>query len=337
MNESHNLVTGLICNSNMFVPCVLTEVLKHPKENFLLMSDLPNTVRFLKELKLQNVDVFHYKQPSSRTRIFRARRNLINQTNIYKFEKIVFFHAEFGGIINWFLKFMSKETLIYYCKVYNSLPYPKAHGFKALKFQINEWFFSGVRMDILVETPRLVPSLPKKFYDVISAQPYNIEPNYRLINKQVANFVGSEVYNKNIVFLTGATVKLGFVKEEEYTTKINALIESIGINNCIAKCHPSFNDVFGLENELSEIPSYIPGNLIIGNYEIFLSNHSTMLVEAALAGKMAISLLDYYDQDSKQKSALKTFLDDRLQGRATIYYPTCVEEIKYLISSRMNV
>ena len=82
-----------------------------------------------------------------------------------------------------------------------------------------------------------------------------------------------------------------------------------------------------------KVPSYIPGNLIVNYFDVCIGNHSTMLVEAAIAGKLAISLLDYYNQDSKQKLGLKAFFEDRLQGRARIYYPTSITEVLSLISS----
>ena len=314
----------------MFVPYVLSEVLNHQEGKYVIMSDLENIIQFLSKIKLSNADVLKYNH-SSCTTIFSSRRKLMNLTNHYKIDKIIFFHTEFGGIINWFLQEKSKQCEIFYCRVYNSMPFSKAHGIRALKYYLKERLLYGVDMDILVEKPRLLPSLPESFFKKIGALPYSIEIDNNKIKKQISDVVTGAIEKAKVVLLTGATVQHGLVTETEYIAKTNALIEAIKKHNCVAKCHPHFNDVYGKERELTNIPSYIPGNLIIDNFEIFIGNHSTLLVEAALAGKVAISLLDYYEQDSKQVENLKSFLADRLQNRGVIHYPKSTEEILALI------
>lgn len=326
------MTTVLICNSNMFVPYVLSEVLAHEDEQYLIMSDIDNMTRFFYEIKLPNAAILKYNHPTSFRKIFKSRRFLLRTTDKYNVERIVFFHTEFGGIINWYISKKAKDTEICYCKVFNSLPYPKARGIKAMYYWLSDYILHGVSMEILSRPPKLLPSLPQSFFKKVGAKAINIEIDYCKIKKVLADKFSEIVIDAKVVFLTGSTVSTGFVEEEEYTKKTNALIDAIGADMCVAKCHPRFKDVFGKELELKSIPSYIPGNLIIGSYEVFISNHSTMLVEAAIAGKTAISLIDYYHQTSEDKiDQIKSFYNERLEGRGKIFYPKSLEEVLGII------
>ena len=336
MIESTKRTIAIVCNSNLFVPYVLSEILTHNKEQYLILSDIDNIERFFYEACPDNAVTLRYYQPVGK-RIWESRRKLIESTDKYNICKIIFFHAEFGGIINWFLLRKSKSVDICYCKVFNKQPFPKAHGFKALKCWIFNWLLNGASMDILINNDQMFPSLPDSFFKKIKSSPYKVNVNDDIINAFLSNKLKFVNNSARILLLTGSSVAAGYVEESEYTSKTDALIEAIGKDHIVSKCHPRFSDVFGKEKELVEVPSYIPGNLIINYYDVCIGNHSTMLIEAAIAGKIAISLLNYYYQENKQKAALKTFFDDRLQGRAKIYYPTTITEVLNLISSRLKV
>ena len=328
-----NSYTALICNSNLFVPYVLSEVLEHGDNHYLIMSDVENLVCFFSEMKLPNAMVLRYAQPTWST-LLHARREILARTGKYNIRKVIFFHTEFGGIVNWFLQRISKHVEICYCNVFNNLPYPKARGLAAWKYWLVYRIVFGSDMDILQAPSRFCHSVPERFYKKIGATPVKIEVDQETINnrfRQCFPEIGSEA---KVVLLTGSTVAMGYVEKSEYIEKTDALIEALGIQNCVAKCHPRFNDVFSKELELPAIPSYIPGNLVIGNYDVFIGNHSTLLAEAAIAGKLAISLLDYYHPvNILQPSTFKTFLQDRLGGRGTIHYPKTVDEITELIKN----
>ncbi len=330
-----SIVSVLICNSNMFVPYVLSEVLMHKDESFLIMSDIENMVRFFNEMSLQNTAVMRYFQPSSRT-IIKSRRELLQQTGKYDIQRIVFFHAEFGGIINWFLKKQARAGVkIFYCKVFNSLPHRKVLGLKALKFKFSYLLLNGVDVDVIGGGSRFIPSLPQRFYKSIEAEPCTIKIDYDAIKHCFSQHFPDVCCAAKVVLLTGSTVSMDIVSEDEYTCKTDALIEAIGKENCVAKCHPRFNDVFGEERELRTIPAYIPGNLVIGYYDVFIGSQSTLLVEAAIAGKLAVSLLDYYSlKDVSQGDLVKAFFRDRLAGRGVIHFPKTVEEMMDLIKTK---
>lgn len=335
MIGSTNRKIAIICNSNLFVPYVLTEILTHKEEHYLILTDIDNIECFFNEVCPDNAEMLRYYQPEGK-KILKSRRKLIESTDKYNIHKIIFFHAEFGGIINWFILKKSKDTVICYCKVFNRQPFPKAHGLEALKCWLFNRFLNGTSMDILDNNARLFPSLPDSFFIKARVEKYEIIIDNDIINLFITSKLNILNLGAKVLLLTGSSVAAGYVEENEYTTKTDALIEAIGKDNIVTKCHPRFKDVFGKEKEMVEVPSYIPGNLIINFYDVYIGNHSTLLIEAAMAGKLAISLLDYYNEDSTQKSGLKAFFEDRLQERAKIYYPTSITEVLSLISSYLK-
>lgn len=333
MNKTSG-TTALICNSNMFVPYVLTEVLSHIEEQFIIMSDIDNIIKTFQEINLSNAVVLRYYHPSKST-IIKARRKLLKQTSDLNIGRIVFFHAEFGGIINWFIKRKSKECDVYYCKIYNKVPYPRARRLRAFKYRIVNFLMSGVDAEILDQSPILIPSLKDSFFKAIKAKPYPIELDSEKNNLATAKLLRNLNNKAKIVLLTGSTVADGYVVKDEYIKKTDAIIEALGKENCIAKCHPRYNDVFSKELELEAIPSYIPGNLVVGFYDVFISNYSTLLVEAAVAGKIAISLADYFCQrEEVQAKQIKAFFENRLQGKGVVYYPKTLKELIEIVESR---
>lgn len=171
-----------------------------------------------------------------------------------------------------------------------------------------------------------VPSLSKKFFD--KNKIHNIECNSDLtiIAKYISNkFI---IDKDKILLLTGSVVASHLIDEEIYTQYINNIISAIGDKKIISKCHPRFNDLFGKECDLQQIPSFIPGNLIINNFEYFIGYNSTLLVEAAVSGKKAISLIDLIPPINSQTSQyMHTFLSNRLKGKGLIYYPKNIEEL----------
>ena len=336
MSENSHPVTALVCNSNMFVPYVLSEVLNHNEVPYLIMTDIENIRAFFLNMDIPNAKLLFYEQPRSIKHIISAHQRLWKSTKQYNITKVVFFHTEFGGIINKFILKKSKEAEIDFCKVFNSLPFEKAHSLKAFKYKLIDFLFNGVRMDILDQTNMFVPSLPYSFYKQVKARYLSMDIDYDKINHLLSGLLGQDSTNRRIVILTGSNVSSGIIPKDEYISKTNALLDAIGVDACISKCHPRYNDLFGKELELPSIPSWIPGNLIIGNYDVFIGNHSTMIAEAALGGKLAISLLDYYQQSEGMEKQMKAFLEDRLDGKGVIHYPHTVNDILKLIKNKSN-
>lgn len=325
-------VIALVCNSNMFVPYVLTKILENQRTHFLVLSDTENIAKLFHQLSLPNISFYKY-EVKGHSDIIACKKRIMALFKEYEFIKLIFFHAEFGELINWFIKKASKKTPIYYCKIFEPLPYPKARFFKALRPKMKQYLYWGVNMDILDTGTNLKPSLPTSFFKSINVQNINIEINHSLINKELNTFLKSLHIKANNILLTGTVVKCGYVNSEEYTKGIDEIIDQLGIDNIVSKCHPRFSNLYGKESQLTQMPHYLPGNLIINQFNIFIGYESTLLVEAAIAGKLVISLLYYFIPTNKStQENWHSLLNNRLNGRGIIYYPQNIYEFKEIIS-----
>lgn len=316
----------MICNSNMFVPTVLTEVLGHPENTYLIISDTKSITQFFNFLSLANVKYIDYGYYKNRIDIFLRRRRLLKQVMSYDVKKLVFFHAEHGAMANWLIKKLANKLPIKYCKIYDTIPAPYCKNIvSVVRIKLSQLVYWGTNVDVLFHV-RPFPSLPKSFFSDISAETISMPIDNKLISRMMDDCLKKIKISGNYVLLTGTVVKEGYYSEDVYTEFINKLISEIGIENLISKCHPRFNSLYGLERELPQIPSFIPGNVLLDNYNYYIGFESTLLVEAAVAGKTAISLVDWLCPSEIIKNGTHDFFDSRLQGRGIIYYPKSMEE-----------
>ena len=85
------------------------------------------------------------------------------------------------------------------------------------------------------------------------------------------------------------------------------------------------------EKNLSEIPTYIPLNLLIYNFKVVVSYNSAILFEAANKSCKAISLLYILSKEAKTIDFYEEYLNSNLQRGKKIFYPKTYEQfIKYL-------
>lgn len=324
----------LICNSNMFVPYVLSEVLENTDREYLILTDTANIAKFYREINLPNAVLFSYSDCSlSNFRKERSRlKSFIDQQEVVS---VTFFHAEFGNLANWLLIYLSKKGIrVNYCKIYDSIPMPHVGWFdyKAFKTRVREWLFYGYFADVIDDGTRYFPSLPDSFFSKIGAKEITYTPNKQEINKFTKSYINRLGSTGDIMLLCGSTVHDSLVEANHYTECINEIIDRIGPERLCVKQHPRYEDLHGREHDLMEIPSYFPGNVIIDPFEIFIGHSSTLLVEAAQQGKKVISYLFLMDCKSKDtQSNLYNFLENRLAGKGMIHYPRTIDELVELV------
>lgn len=330
--EKKRIKSLLICNSNMFIPTVLTEVLVNQQEAFLVISDTNNITKFFEFISIPNVDFIEYGQLESRFDFIRKKRQLLKEIRRYDIGEVVFFHAEFGEMANWLIKRLSNDVPIKYCKLYDSVPCPRCRKWLTVaKIKLRQYLYWGIKMDVL-EYPYPFPSIPKKFFEDVKAETITMPiDNVKVSNVVSIRMAEMELVGK-FVLLTGTIVCNGFYTADIYTEYINDLIEVLGRENVISKCHPRFKDLYGLEKELPQIPSFIPGNVLINKYDYYIGFESTLLVEAAVAGKTAISLIDLLPTSDELRNNTHNFFDNRLQNRGNIFFPTSIEELKAILN-----
>lgn len=329
-------MTLLICNSNLFVPVVLTKVLTESTSKFLILVDQECLEELFLFLNIPNVFLIRTTNPSPKKpfKAWKIKRKLLKDINNYQIDNLIFFHNEFGDIVNWLIQKLSSRIVIYHGHVYDSLPYPKApNNLDKLKLNIKYFFLYNTPMDILYNGNRLIPSLPKCFFIKNNIHIIQCPVNYEIISNLVSKklqIMPSD--NKNVILLTGSVVATEQVNEHIYIRYINDIINEIGPNNILSKCHPRFNDILGNENDLQQIPSFIPANIILNNFQYFIGYNSTLLVEAAINGKIAISLIDLIPPINKKTPQYwHIFFQNRLQEKGYIYYPKNLQELSDIL------
>ena len=324
----------LICNSNMFVPYTMTECLEHKDKQYIVASDTLNIIQFFELLKLGNVTLMTYAT---------GRVNVVHREKIkakaflahYVIERIVFYHAEYGELANWLLVHYAKNGVrIEYHKLFDSIPSPKAKWYKSFKIWLKQWLCYDYWPDVLDDGTCRYPSLPKSFYRKIHAIEQPAHSNMTLVSSRVEGVIKNMGAKGKVLIVSGSVVDGNFVTEEEYTSKMNSVMEIIGKDNASVKLHPRYSDIFGQEKELTEIPKYIPGNVMLDVFDTYIGYSSTLLVEAAQAGKKVISTLFLMEPVNKDtQKSYYDFMEQRLGGKGKIYYPKTIGEFKSIYES----
>ena len=178
------------------------------------------------------------------------------------------------------------------------------------------------------------PSLPCSFFKKIQAETISMPVNNALNKQAVYQIFNDYEIKGNYVLLTGTAVQDHWYAEEVYTTFINQIIDMLGRDKVLSKCHPRYKELYGKEKELTQIPSFIPGNILIDNFDFFIGIESTLLVEAAKAGKIAISIIDWLRPNEQLYKVQHDFFDNRLQGQGIIYYPKTMADLKEILNMK---
>jgi hypothetical protein len=143
--------------------------------------------------------------------------------------------------------------------------------------------------------------------------------------------------NKQVLLLVGGTVEDGAVSEADYTAKmdqlIGALVNRYGLDKISIKVHPRYNMRYSREKEITEIPSYIPANMIYAFYDLIITYNSAALFEAANINKTAISLLKYMPaRNSQVKEKHISYLNGN--ARHPINYPETLKDIEAILGGK---
>ncbi len=324
----------LICNSNMFIPIVLTEVLKNKNSRYLVISDIDNIKHFFELLALPNVIYHHYgyhPHEKGYLSFISEKRELWSYVSRFCIGKVVFFHAEYGEMANWLIMRLSKSVPISYCKLFDSIPAPQAPlSTKKIRVLIAQRLLWGQNMNVLYKE-RAFPSLPESFFKRVKAETITMPVERELNNSFLTGVLESYNIKGSIVLLTGTIIKDKIYPEEKYTRFIDELITNIGKERIVSKCHPRYKDLCGTESNLEQVPSFIPGNVLLDCFDYFIGVESTLLVEAATAGKTAISIIDLLKPDEKLRRTFHEFFDNRLNGNGEILFPKTLDELLSII------
>ena len=177
-------------------------------------------------------------------------------------------------------------------------------------------------------------SLREEYFKGLNFKDYTVKYSYKAIHhaaSKVCNLSGGQ----KILILCGGICDT-FCSHNEYTYKMDALIKELvmvyGYQAVHVKTHPLLNDLYSEEGKIYEVPSYVPANLILSQYDIIIGYGSSVLFESELLGVLSIALLNYINPiDSSNKNDFIKYLEINSSGG--IQYPNSLKDIMMLISS----
>lgn len=82
------------------------------------------------------------------------------------------------------------------------------------------------------------------------------------------------------------------------------MINHIGNDKILVKPYPRFPSRYGLENKLKLIPPFIPANVLLSQFDVFIGYSTTLLSEAENEGLIGISLLNYLIPESEMRKKI---------------------------------
>lgn len=329
----------LVCNTNLAVEYVSTMILQQPPKQFVIITDLKNVEHFFSILEIPSGGVIRFKANFSLKEIFSIKKEkekikkFLKEGNI---NKIHIFHQAFGGLFNWLCFYANKSNIpIEYHRVLDDLQCPKASfSLNFLKLKLLYLLFYKTNVNILDRGNKcLVPKLSKEFYlkNKISEIKICIDKKLTsIIGKKITEKMNFPVSKSAILILTGSILSTNQITPKEYSKKISALINKLGVNNIICKCHPRFDDEIPEERACVHIPSFIPMEFLISQYQVCIGYNSTLLKTFALENKTAISLLNYLEPISKDRKK-QWFI---YFNSSKIQYPSNIDEITKIIGEQ---
>lgn len=327
----------LICNSNMFIPIVLTTVLNNSDQRYLIYVDIPSIYMFFDKLNLpENCNLLKYPHYINWKNANKAKQFIWNQLEHIDIKSITFYHTAYGELATWLISKYSRNTTIYFQSPFPSFCFKKRISLKALKLFLVYKIIYNTDIIPMDSGNNTLPSISPKFFKKNNV----INKNAMVDNDLVCNYVNEKLNlnnnNSSILLVTGSNITAGFCDETDYGKIINSILSALGKDKFMVKCHPRFDDLLSIEKMLPAIPKYIPGNVILPLFDCYIGLCSALLIEAANVGKCSISILNLLNIDFKLKSVLKDSLEVRLKSGSTIYYPNSISELNDIVKRSCN-
>lgn len=292
----------ILCNTNLSVTSVVSLVMSNNQNQYIILTDQPNIEKFFKLLSLNNTELHYLSSTYSffDIKLYQAKKWIKTIFANKEIKKIRIFHQAFGGFYNWIAYAASKQKIpVEYNRVLKDQQYPLAKfSLNVLKERLRYSVLFKTNVNILDRgNNTLMPKLAKTFYikNNICEVPAMVKNE---IIENVSNVIikkmGFNLNHSSVVLLTGSIIATNQVKKTEYELKLKELLECVGKENIVCKCHPRFSDEVTEEKQLPHIPSFIPMEFLLPYFDVFIGYNSTVLNQVAQLGKTAISLVDYY-------------------------------------------
>ena len=311
---------------------MLSTVLENPQKEYIVYTDQKGISKLFRELAIDNSITLEYGSASCFRDVGVIKQKMLSQLSRYRIDSITFYHTEFGEFANWLISRYSQETEIFFQPPYKTWDIAPSYDFLSLKLKAWTFLKFGYKADILKVGSKRYISMSRSFYKKNRV----IQIKSAVDHSCISSFINSKYpgyKHKSVVWLDGAIIA-GGIDPDGYKDITNIILSRIGTERVLSKCHPRFDDLYGLENDLEQIPSYIPISLLINCFDIYIGYWSTALVEAAIAGKIAISTIFIMPQTQEGRIEVeKRVLDDKLEGKGIIYYPNTIDDLITIIEN----
>lgn len=335
-------MTHIICLSNLSVPAVLEICRKI--DRFRIITDQSSIETFFVQL-FSKEKVIRIPSPPKFPGIRNIlkpilltsyRQELMQLLGRPKKETIYFFYNAFGFNMSWWIKEVARDNEVLYKPDIDISMWKEKRNFRS------EIKRTWIRMNFSAHTTsvwtgeRFIYKVSDRF---IRQHKIRLVTDFYVDQIELENFI-REKFNlekKKFLLLTGNTVPDEMVTETEFIAKNDQLIEQLDAKEIAVKVHPRFTTLFSREQECQMIPTYIPANVILPNFEFVIGYTSSVLFEAANLGIPAISLLNIFEPVTpERKEKYRKYLTDNLvAGSKEIHFPESIGELIHL-TQRLN-
>jgi len=194
----------------------------------------------------------------------------------------------------------------------------------------------GIKFDVIFNGNKFITAIPENFREKIKSTAVKTKVDNKIVSKVISEKFN--LYNKKLLYLTGAVVEDDFIEELEFIDKNDKFLTLIeneyGKKVISLKMHPRFSKFYSKENEFDNINKNIPANLIINSYKIIIGYDSSTLFETANNNVLSVSLLNYFTPTSnKTKKTFIKYLNDNLKPGKKIYFPENIEQLKKIFKN----
>lgn len=325
----------IFCLSYLSVPQTLSIIEEKSDSDFLIITYLEGLYNFFAGLysspKVKLIDNYSYYNLTAITRYFeirRLRKALVKELKDLGGIEVYFFFEGYALFEASVINKLNGSVKIYYSK---SVSVDHAKGNFSLRCFVKKMIAN------LVYSVDFKPNTNGKYCNIYFKDEFYSQFEKIHVHPRKAlskNILGQplNLKDRRIILFVGGDVDEGFVYMPEYIEKMDLLIKRIGSTKIALKSHPRYPKKYSMENTVFEIPSYVPGNMIMNNFDFIISYSSAVLFEAANEGKISISLLDYFNCTSESvRRNFKTYLSNNLVIDKEIKYPTNLSEIVRII------
>lgn len=335
-------MTLIFCISHMYVPATLSIIAKGD-DRYCIYTDLKSIHTFFSKM-YPDIVVFYDKPVHSSNVLMsiifdsaRAKRNMKEVFDRLKIDKLIFFHEGDGTRANWLIRrlFKRQNAHVVYCPVQRTFDFEtkwvEVWSLKKLLLRLYNFVIWNFWSHYYLYLNDVHLVMDKSFFDRTHSTEMQIEISQTDVVGQInLHLLPESKYPLSGIVWIENTLRFTSTKwsEQSYVDVVNSITSALADRRIFFKGHPDMAVKYGVENEMKEIPSFIPGNLLVSRFCCYIGVISALLYEAADAGTLTISLLNLVDMDSNHRQELIAYLKSY---NDSIFFPNSIDELYSIV------